>query len=205
MPEPHRNRVTPQGEIVAISLRGAWTGNRGCLHRGEDIVRQWGSPHWLICALQFKGWWHQQWVPNRLTWLFFHDEAVAFAAGHRPCALCRRPAYNVYRQAFSGAGPLAGFNEIDRQLHGQRLRPGTRQRRLHPVAWPELPDGTFVIDGGQPAVVVGRDLIAWNQAGYGDRRRRPRRGIAEMLTPPSTLAVLQSGYPVQIDTAAGPQ
>ena len=29
------------------------------------------------------------WEPGRWTPLFFWDEAVAFAAGHRPCALCR--------------------------------------------------------------------------------------------------------------------
>ena len=202
MAAPHRNRVTPQGEIVAIGLRGAWTGNRGCLHRGEDIVRQWASAHWLICSLQFRGWWHEQWVPRRLTWLFFHDEAVAFAAGHRPCALCRRPAYNTYREALSAAGPPAGFNEIDRRLHGERLDRGTRRRRLHSVAWSELPDGTFVIDGGQPALVLGRHLLGWSHDGYGEHRRRPRNGTAQMLTPPSTLAVLQSGYPVQIDATA---
>lgn len=194
--------MTPCGEIVAIPLRGAWTGNRGCLHRDREIVRPWASPHWLICALRFKGWWHEQWVPNRLTWLFFHDEAVAFAAGHRPCALCRRPAYNAYREALSGARPLVGFKELDRQLHAERLDPSTRKRRLHSVPWSELPDGTFVIERGMPALVSGRQLVFWSEDGYGDRRRRPRNGTAEMLTPPATLAVLQSGYPVQIDAAA---
>jgi hypothetical protein len=140
-------------------------------------------------------------VPDRLTWLFFHDEAVAFAAGHRPCALCRRPAYNVYRSAFSGAGPPAGFNDVDRQLHNERLDRRTRQRRLHPVGWSELPDGTFVMDRGTPALVFGTRLVAWSVDGYGDHRRRPRNGTAAMLTPPSTLAVLQSGYPIQIDAA----
>ena len=201
--EPHRNRVTPQGDIVAIALRGAWTGNRGCLHRGNDIVRRWASPHWLICSLQFKGCWHEQWVPNRLTWLFFHDEAVAFAAGHRPCALCRRPAYNAYRDAFSGAGLAARFDEMDRQLHNERFDRRTRRRRLHPVGWSELPDGTFVMDHGTPALVFGRHLVAWSAEGYGDRRRRPRSGTAELLTPPSTLTVLQFGYPIQIDARLG--
>ncbi len=101
---PHRNRVAPTGEIVAVPLRGAWTGNRGCLHRGTEIVRQWASPHWLICTLQYKGIRREQWVPRRLTWLFFHDEAVAFAAGHRPCALCRREAYNAFRVGWAGGG-----------------------------------------------------------------------------------------------------
>src|ERR1700742_4605453 len=99
---PRRNRVTPEGEIDAILLRGSWTGNRGCLHRGFEILRPWASHHWLVCALEFKGWDQVQWQPTRLTWLFFHDEAVAFAAGHRPCALCRRASYNAYRDVLSG-------------------------------------------------------------------------------------------------------
>jgi hypothetical protein len=87
MTPPHRNRVTPTGEIVAIARRGAWTGNRGNLHRGTEIVRPWASPHWLTCTLEWKGIRRDQWVPGRLTWLYFHDEAVSFAAGHRPCAV----------------------------------------------------------------------------------------------------------------------
>jgi hypothetical protein len=200
--EPHRNRVTPAGDIVAIPLRGAWTGNRGCLHRGFEIVRPWASHHWLVCALEFKGWHQTQWQPNRLTWLFFHDEAVAFAAGHRPCALCRRASYNGYREIFSKSGPKTGFDDLDRQLHRERLQPGSRRRRLHDQEWAQLPDGTFVLEAGQTAVVIGRELVAWDAGGYGQRRRRPAGGTAAVITPPSTLRVLQGGYPVQIDQAA---
>ena len=202
MAEPRRNRVTPVGDIVALPLRGAWTGNRGCLHRGYEIVRPWASHHWLVCALEFKGWHQTQWQPNRLTWLFFHDEAVAFAAGHRPCALCRRASYNAFREALAGSGDRPGFDDLDRQLHRERLRPKTRERQLHDAQWPHLPDGAFVLDDGQPAVVSGRDLVAWNHAGYGERRRRPARGTAQVLTPLSTLRVLLAGYPVQLDEAA---
>jgi hypothetical protein len=202
MSEPRRNRVTPNGDIVAIPLRGAWTGNRGCLHRGYEIVRPWASHHWLVCALEFKGWHQTQWLPNRLTWLFFHDEAVAFAAGHRPCALCRRASYNGYRDVFSDFGEKLGYDDMDRQLHAERLQPKSRERRLHDAEWPQLPDGTFVFDGGQAAVVSGRDLVAWDVSGYGERRSHPARGTAQLITPPTTLKVLQAGYPVQIDQAA---
>ncbi|HEY3776027.1 MAG TPA: hypothetical protein VGL69_23715 [Solirubrobacteraceae bacterium] len=204
MPAPHRNRITPTGEIVAVPLRGAWTGNRGCLHRGTDIVRQWASPHWLICTLEYKGIRREQWVPRRLTWLFFHDEAVAFAAGHRPCALCRRGAYNAFRGAWGdgGSGALPLHGEIDGTLHAERVVAGTRHRRTHRVGWSELPDGTFVIDGGLPALVYGGAVVAWSVSGYGERRRRPRGGEAEVLTPPSTLRVLAAGYPVQISETA---
>src|SRR5689334_17601276 len=103
---PARNRVTPTGEIVAIPLRGAWTGNRGILHggaEGREIVRSHASDLWITCALQFKDWWHEQWRPHHFTWLYFQDEAVSFAAGHRPCALCRRPAYDAFRAAWASA------------------------------------------------------------------------------------------------------
>ena len=202
MPGRHRNRVTPAGEIVAVPLRGAWTGNRGNLHRGTEIVRPWANSHWLICTLEWKGIRRQQWVPRRLTWLFFHDEAVAFAAGHRPCALCRREAYNSFRAAWAGGeGALPLHGEIDGTLHGERLVAGTRQRQTSRVGWAELPDGTFVMEDGVPALVVGGSVVAWSADGYGETRRRPRRGEAEVLTPPSTLRVLRAGYPVQIDPA----
>lgn len=202
MGEPHRNRVTPTGEIVAVPLRGAWTGNRGNLHRGTEIVRAWASPHWLICTLQWKGIRREQWLPRRLTWLFFHDEAVALAAGHRPCAYCRRGDYNAFREAWAGGGPAPLHGEIDGTLHRERLIDRTGRRRMHAARWGELPDGAFVLHGGVPAVVVGGALVSWTASGYGARVRRPRRGEAKLLTPPSTVAVLAAGYPVQIDPGA---
>src|SRR4051794_23804006 len=98
---PHRNRVTPMGEIVTIPLRGAWTGNRGILHCGTEIVRFHASDLWIICAPEFRGRWAEQWRPHHFTWLFFPDEAVALAAGHRPCAECRRSSYTAYRDAWA--------------------------------------------------------------------------------------------------------
>ena len=198
MRSPHRNRVTPVGEIVAIELRGAWTGNRGSLHRDGQIVREWASHHWLICTLTWKDRRHEQWLPGRLTWLYFHDEAVAFAAGHRPCAYCRRDAYHAYRDALAVGGGRLGHDQIDRRLHAERLVGGTRRRRTHTVEWSDLPDGAFVLDRDQPALVRGRRVVEWSTEGYGESRRRPASGPAELLTPPATLAVLQAGYPVQI-------
>src|SRR5947209_8509289 len=129
---PFRNRVTPESELVAIPLRGAWTGNRGIVHEGSEIVWQWASHHWLICALEYRGLRRPHWLPARLTRRVFHDEAVALAAGHRPCALCRRGAYNAYRSAWAGS-PSA--DEIDRRLQAERLVSRTRRRRTHEVPW----------------------------------------------------------------------
>jgi hypothetical protein len=201
---PARNRVTPTGEIVAIPLRGAWTGNRGILHRDREIVRFHGGDLWITCALQFKGRHQKQWRPGHYTFLFFHDEAVSFAAGHRPCAECRRPRYNAYRSAWA-AGldvELPSAQDINRQLHRERIVAGTHQRRIHELPWKDLPDGTFVLVDGVPAVVVGDELAEWTHDGYGRRRARPRNGVVPTLTPPSTVVALRAGYEAQIDPSA---
>lgn len=195
-----RNRVTPMGDIVAIALRGGWLGNRGILHEDTDVVRFHRSNLWITCALSFKDWRLPQWQPGRFTVLFFHDEAVALAAGHRPCALCRRAAYNAHRATWPGRTPLA--KEIDRQLHGERLYRGTHQRRLHPATWPDLPTGAFVRVDGQPALVRDDAVVPWTHEGYGDPLPRPRAGTVELITPPSTVAAIRAGYRPQIDDQA---
>ena len=80
--------------------------------------------------------------------------------------------------------------------------PGTHRRRLHELPWAGLPDGTFVLEDGQPALVLGDALVPWTTDGYGGRRPRPTAGTATVITPPSTVAVLRAGYPVQIDDTA---
>jgi hypothetical protein len=196
--------VTPLGEIEAFPLRGAWTGNRGILHRDREIVRLHAGDLWITCALEFRGRWRKQWQPHQFTFLYFHDEAVSFAAGHRPCAECRRQSYNAYQAAWAaGLGvPVPGAKEMNRQLHGERIFPGTHHRRFHQLPWAELPDGAFVLVDETPAVVLGDGLSDWTREGYAGRRARPRRGTARVITPPSSLAVLRAGYPVQIGAAA---
>jgi hypothetical protein len=194
-----RNRVTPMGDIVAVPQRGAWLGNRGILHQGTDIVRFHASKLWITCALQFRGWQLPQWHPHHFTVLFFYDEAVSLAAGHRPCALCRRPAYNTFRAALGEPGLQAV--ELDRRLHAERLYPGTHRRRLHRLPWRELPDGAFVLLDSGPALVAGDALRLWSAAGYADPVPRPGVADATVVTPPLSLAALQNGYPVQIATS----
>jgi hypothetical protein len=202
MQSPGRNRVTPLGDIVAIPLRGAWLGNRGMLHRGTAVVRNHAGMAWITCALDYKDWRLAQWAPHHYTILFFHDEAVALAAGHRPCALCRRPAYRAFRDAVSSTEPPPSAKDLDRTLHSQRLVAGTHRRQLHRSAWSGVPDGVFVLVDGAPSLVVGPALIDWTVQGYSASRPRPTQGQAEVITPPLTLRALGAGYPVQIDGAA---
>lgn len=201
-----QNRVTPLGDVEAFPLRGAFTGNRGRLHDGHRIVRFHAGDLWIICALNFRDRWNEQWLPRRFTWLFFHDEAVALAAGHRPCAECRHASYVAYRDAWADAGSrrtAPSAREINRQLHAERIVRGTHRRRFHQLAWSGLPDGTFVIsEDGCPHLVHGADLVEWTRGGYGARRPRPGRGTAAVITPPSSVAALRAGYPVQIDQTA---
>lgn len=195
------------GDLLAVPLRGAWCGNRGILHRGTDVVRFHASALWITCALSFKDWRLPQWEPGHFTLLFFHDEAVSLAAGHRPCALCRRPAYDAYRQAVArveGGAPYRA-KELDRVLHAERLHRGTRRRRLHSIAWADLPDAAFVMHNGSPAIVLGRRLVPWTTAGYGAPAPRPRGGTVEVITPPTSLAALHSGYRPQVDPSASPR
>jgi hypothetical protein len=188
------------GDIVATELRGSWLGNRGILHEGTRVVRFHRSQLWIICALQHKDWHLPQWSEGHFTVLFFHDEAVAYAAGHRPCALCRRGAYNDYRQAWAeGLGTERPWaKEIDRQLHAERIYGGTHRRRFHPMPWRSLPTGCFVLDERQPVLVLDDGVVPWTLRGYGRPRERPRTGTAEVITPPSTVAVFRAGFVPQI-------
>jgi hypothetical protein len=200
---PARNRVTPSGDIEAFALRGAYTGNRGILHVGREVVRFHQHDSWVTCALAFNDRWSEQWVGHHFTWLYFYDEAVAFAAGHRPCGECRRASYKRYQaawaEAFGGTAPSA--REMNRRLHGERIVRGTHRRRLHAEAADGLPDGAFVALDGAPHVIAGTEAVAWTREGYRTRRPRPD-GNVTVITPPATLGVLRAGYPVQIDPSA---
>jgi hypothetical protein len=201
---PARNRVTPRGDIIATPGRGAWMGNRGRLHEGggaRDIARNHRGKAWITCVLEFKGRRAPQWAPNHYTQLFFLDEAVAFAAGHRPCAECRRRDYNAYRNAWSEthSGTTIYASNIDNQLHRERI---VRSEYLLP--WNTLPDGVFVETAEGTAVVVGNHVALFDEKTYAYRRQlpRPTSGSAAVLTPPSTVAVLRAGYPLQVDPGA---
>ncbi|MCI2398042.1 hypothetical protein [Aliiroseovarius subalbicans] len=192
MTRPLQNRVLPTGDIVAIQARGTFTGNRGVLHRPDKTlgVSRWKHHAWIICTLTHKDWHREVMTPNRWTELFFLDEATALAAGHRPCALCRRAAYTSFR-AFWGEG--ASAPEIDRVLHAARIVPGTRDQKRTFAAPSVLPDGAMCLHGGKPHLALADAFLPWSPDGYGAPELRGDRE-SSVLTPSPTLRVLAQGY-----------
>ena len=184
-------------ELIATPERGLVYGNRGCLHdEGGEIRRGYATKRWIACRLCFRGRRRSPLMaPGRFTELFFLDEATALAAGHRPCAECRRNDYNRFNQVWAELHPgRIGADAIDAQLHAERLAIGQRERLLHEARYSELPDATFVLDTGRPHLVLKRQLLAWSPSGYCDGRRRPRHGRATVITPPSLIGLLLSGW-----------
>jgi hypothetical protein len=194
---PLQNRVTPLSELIADPARGLVYGNRGCLHDAEGrIRRRYNGRRWIACRLQFRGWLRRPLLqPGRFTELFFLDEVTAFAAGHRPCALCRRTDYERFVALWGLLHPgQRGAGAIDAHLHGERLDPATRAQRHHPANLDDLPDGAFVLRGGEPWLVLGSRLLRWTPAGYLDASPRPEDQPVELITPPSLVAVLRTGW-----------
>ena len=194
---PLQNRVTPLSELIADPARGLVYGNRGCLHDDEGrIRRRYATRRWIACRLRFKGWHRQPLLqPGKFTELFFLDEATAFAAGHRPCALCRREDYDrfveIWRELHTGQ---IGADAIDAQLQAERYDPAARRQRHHAAEIDDLPDGTFVLHDDRPCLVRGAQLLRWSPAGYDARTARLSGTTATVITPPSLVAVLRTGW-----------
>jgi len=194
---PLRNRVTPLGELIADPARGLVFGNRGCLHDAEGRIRRThATRRWIGCRLRFRDWRRAPLMqPGRYTELFFLDEATAFAAGHRPCALCRREDYVRFGEIWRELHPdQVGADAIDAQLHTERIDAGSRTRRLHEAVLEELPDGAFGLRDDLPFLVVGDELLRWTTAGYVEHTPRPARARTTLITPPSLVEVLRAGW-----------
>ena len=198
---PLENRVDPFGNLFRTTARGTMMGNRGgALHNSDrEIVRRYKSRRWIACVLEFRGRHRNVMSPNRYTELFFLDEAVAFAAGHRPCAECRRERYNAFKGAWKRAYGQDGFpfaDEMDLELHPARIAKG--RKVTHEAGLDSLPYGCFVQIDGAACLVAGETLLLWTPEGYAKREKRPIDSIVTVLTPPPIVECFRRGYVPEI-------
>jgi len=202
---PLQNRVTPFGRLEAVSARGAWLGNRGILHNArKEIVAPWRSKAWITCRLHWPDVHRVVFSPHTWSELFFLDEATAFAAGHRPCAYCRRDRYNEFKQAWCAANaglmeapPLA--TQIDARLHLERVaRDGSKI--TYRERFGRLPFGTFIVLEGVACLIWRGKLFPWSHWGYGQRRQvLASTQQVSVLTPASIVAMFRQGFEPQVD------
>jgi hypothetical protein len=205
---PTRNRVNPNGAIFATSARGTFMGNRGgALHNDrQEIVRQYIGHRWITCVLEFKGRQRQVMSPGLYTELFFLDEAVALAAGHRPCGECRRERFKAFVNSWkqsTGRGRAGALlaPEIDRELHHARI--GSRREKItHQAPLESLPDGCFVQIGEGSHLVWEGALLLWSAEGYIKKEALPVGLTAAVLTPEPTVQCLRGGYQPEIHNSA---
>jgi hypothetical protein len=206
---PLQNRVTPQGDIVAVSDRGLFTGNRGIIHDPATktlLRKRWSNPAWLTCVCEFRG--RRRKVMGGRSWteLFFLDEATAFAAGHRPCFYCRRDDANRFRAAWEEGNGVTSVlaPEIDAVLHRERLDGGKKRLHALPTRLEKLPDGAMLQSGAESYLIVQGKPLQWSFAGY--RAAETTIADAMLLTPPSTVRAFAAGYrPVLHPSASQPQ
>lgn len=194
---PRRNRVTPFGDLEAVPVRGQLMGNRGDLHdKSGNIVRQWKIKGWIACRLVHpRGGRVTFDQPGRYTPLFFADEPTALAAGHRPCAECRREDYRAWQEGWRLAfGDKPSAQDMDATLHAARIsRTGDKVTFEARIA--DLPDGVMVslLEAPQtPLLLWKQHLHPWTHDGYGEPLQPVASASCAVLTPEPAVAILSA-------------
>ena len=189
---PLQNRVTPFSDIERSTARGLFIGNRGCLHGDSKDLQStgWRTKAWIVCTLEYKGLRRALMTPRRWTELFFLDEAVALAAGHRPCAFCRRTEFRRFLEATG----CRNAPELDRSLHAERV--GRIRQGLKTMARPgALPSGSFISIDGKAFLKHAEHWLEWTHAGYSQQPLDcALPDSVELLTPQTTVEALEQGY-----------
>ena len=149
--------------------------------------------------LEWKGYRQTINAPGKYTQLFFLDEATAMAAGHRPCAQCRRDAFNRFKAAWAGAFPDRGTSprapEMDMVLQSSRIDRVSRAQVRYKDSWRDLPDFAFFTDEASQTAYMKRNdkALPWSVNSYGDAILPPRETVM-VLTPRPLVDVLRAGY-----------
>ena len=178
-------------------------GNRGILHDdSKRLVRYAQLRRWIACVLEFRGRKRVVMSPHRYTELFFLDEATSLAAGHRPCAECRREDYRRFCELWSKChGEPLSADIIDRQLERERLA-SPRTKRVYQAKLFDLPDGAFIAESDRPWLLWRKKLFAWSAAAYTESRALAANRMVDVLTPRSSVALLAAGYAVAVHPTA---
>jgi len=185
-------------------------GNRGVLHdASQRVVADWRLRRWITCVLRFKDRYREVFAPKRYSELFFLDEATSLAAGHRPCAECRRSRYKEFRAAWDvgqhrrdAARRFLSAEAIDRVLHDERLEAGG-VKRAYVAVLSSLPDGAMVEHAGGPHLLWNGKLLPWSFSGYGPALDAPPTSQVAVLTPRSIVLAIRAGFVPQVDESAG--
>ncbi|MEL6287944.1 MAG: hypothetical protein AAFQ42_02985 [Pseudomonadota bacterium] len=200
---PWQNRVTPWGEIITTSARGTMMGNRGgCFHHDDGSLgrRRWASRAWICCVLEFKDRRRTIRQPGKYTELFFLDEVTALAAGHRPCAECRRADFLAFAERWNqhrGSGGRAYVAEMDPVLHAARLTPP--QSIVADCA--DLPPGTMIeTEAGDALLLWNERAWLWDLHGY--TAIELPTGKVRVITPDPILDILRLGYRPRVHPSA---
>ncbi|WP_371157680.1 hypothetical protein [Jannaschia sp. 2305UL9-9] len=134
--------------------------------------------------------------------MFFLDEAVALAAGHRPCGQCRHADYGAFKAAWTDAfGAWPGPSDADHELHSARACPGARYLRHHQDDASNLPPGAMCRTDQLTLLITRSGARVYQPEGYGPLRPRPT-GRVTVLTNPVTLNVLRAGYAPMLHASA---
>ena len=193
---PLQNRVDPFSRIHAHPARGRFVGNRGILHDPETRSlkhQRWATEGWVICTLAPRPNAAPRpglMLPGRWTELFFLDEAVGLAAGHRPCYSCRLSAARDFRDA-AGVERVLALNRAINDEMQRYLR--ARSPESRPTCVPRtLPDGAFFAVGDQAYLKWGDAAFGFGFDGYASPPPLPE--VAQRLTPEISCLALRNGY-----------
>jgi hypothetical protein len=204
---PLQNKVDPFGTIKALPMRGLFMGNRGGrMHDPATKTLRAGKPwvtrQWICCLTEFKDRKRQLMAAGSYTELFFLDEVVSLAAGHRPCVECRRADYKRYCAAVDPNLPTIRAPDLDRRLHAERTCQRAKLTKGEAVL---LPDGVMMAMGDTAYAKQGDFALLFNCKGYGRKRAWQDMANSDMvlLTPATTITALKNGYqPVWHPSAA---
>ncbi len=197
---PYQNKVDPWGSLQAVSSRGMFLGNRGVLHNeSQEIIATHRIKGWVTCLLEFKERHRKIMTPKRYTELFFLDEATAFAAGHRPCAECRRKRFNEFKSAWFEANKSLVKNEklsapnMDKVIHEERIF--KKEKVTFNAKLSTLPTGSMIQIRSEAFLLWNHILYLWSYSGYSEAKiSYSGNEDVIVLTPKSYVKTFGKGF-----------